>query len=1483
MTGTDWRKATTAGEALEIIRQQFILPAQRGLEFEKLFSIVAQNDPDLEVKHIYKLSEWPDAAKFGLDSRDIGVDRVAILKDGTRVAIQCKCYEDEYKINANDVDRFLGGSQNKAFDLRWLVATCDLTGPVWKMISNTNIRYLNFREYHSIPLKKGDTPPRDPFPLQQEAIDAVIEGFGNSDNNGRGQLIMACGTGKTFTSLRIAEHLVDNGGRILFLAPSIALVAQARKEWLFHTTRPLNSLAVCSDKSIQKGDSISLQEYAFAVTTNPEEIATRLKNFEEGVTVVFSTYQSLPKVIDAQQKHSAPAFDLALVDEAHRTAGLQAKNAKARAFQLIHDQSNIKCSKRLYMTATPRIYGEKAKKNRLEKNPDITITDMNDTEVYGPRFYRLTFRQAVTAGMLCDVRVICLGLPEDIITPEIRTALQELSDETSGAGKPPEIQEYMSALVIGLALNGWIKDERGERFEVPQQLPRTLAYANTIRRSEWLSKALVSRDIVEFLEKYRRSRENEGVGNTVNIEATHLDARHSAYERNEALAKLNQAEIANICRVITNCRLFSEGVDVPALSSVAFMDPKSSEVEIVQSIGRVMRKGGEDKKLGYIVAPFSLAAGQTMEDALKHDKARFHILGKVLRALQSHDETLYSNLGEVVTIAYETAGIEGDSTKDVPPPKQLSFQGLLENFKELFAQLADYSGLGDKGKLVADIIISAVKRSAAIFDEEGCSETLAEALGSSMELLGSLEKKEKEKKLTEACNTVSLILCNACLMHKRLEATGNLGELNKLDKMGSKEDVIGLLLEDWAAILKKDYKPIFEQAHALLQHLRQQHSKKIKLQAALQNLVNCAVDTSESLNELGYDHAGPLYHRILENAPSQGAFYTENLSALLMGKLAFNDDLIDWADIEQVRQLRVIDPCCGTGTLLMAGLNTIKDKARASQKLEPENLAALHRSLVENAIYGLDVTNQAVQLAACNLTLGAPDTSYGCMNMYTLEYGMISGAREAKQENVRHGSIELLSQGDSDESESQKMIPSMRDLVVPVSGTNVTKTSTELNLPEKFDVVMMNPPFTGTARLEKQFPDAIGKAMRGRLQVITNKIEEKYPEARKALAQNSIGPFFTPLADELVNKERGTLAKIVPCTALTSKNGTQERKFLANRFHIETVISSHDPQKMAFSSTTKIHEALFIARRKTDRRTPTRFIRLARMPANVEEVEELSKAIHSNKLGNWGSCIQWPVEKVQEGNWKPVQWYSNELVAAVELIESLQGLEISSKNYDWKPSDREFRGSFNYDPKKASAIKQANAYCSIAEDFHKNMASPPDTWAVAKTKKKHLAKRLIQNGGHVLVPCRVSTTSSRIFAIYSETPVIGSAFRPIDTAPKIPRETAKAYTVFLNSIFGILQFLDRRTKKLTYPIYETGHLKTLLLPTGKDLGSLTSLFDAVDKQELLRLSEAGKDSIRRALDHAVAQLLGVDPTATDRWRELLAKEPTISNKRIDSV
>jgi len=829
---------------------------------------------------------------------------------------------------------------------------------------------------------------------------------------------------------------------------------------------------------------------------------------------------------------------------------------------------------------------------------------------------------------------------------------------------------------------------------------------------------------------------------------------------------------------------------------------------------------------------------------------------------------------------------DGEATKIAAEQDEgvdLAHQFALKDLDAMYAQIAKYSGLSDTGKVVANIIIDVVKRAARVFIQEKAALTLAKTLGQSPEFIESLPETERDKKINEASHTAALIIGNACLMHKRLEASGKLGDLHPFEKMGGKADVIELLINDWRVILAHDYKPIFEQALAILNNLKRAHPKAVRLQDAIRNLINCAVDTSEPLNELGYDHAGPLYHTILENAASQGAFYTKNTSAALMGKLVFNDDLLDWSDPAQIAALRVIDPCCGTGTLLMAGLNAIKSRAQAAQRLSKEAVAALHKELVENCFFGLDVTTQAVQLAACNMTLGAPDTSYTRMNMYSLEYGMARGASAPSPSNVRHGALELLDRLDFNGANgSGQGTLDMRDIIAPINGVNVSGEAEELKLPAKFDVVMMNPPFTFTSRQTKQFPKPVEDAMTGRLKQISDNLENKSADARAALARNTVRSFFTPLSDELIDKTRGTLAGILPIAALTANNGVKERQYIANRFHVETVITSHDPKNIAFSASSNIHDAIMIARRKADKSAPTRFIQLARMPANNQQVESLARAISSGELNGWGSCTMWPADKVQAGDWSLVQWYSPEIVEAISFINDLDGLVLSGERYSWSPDDRSCREHFKYVANSVSNSDKINLYRSIDASEHRCLASPPDAWAIPKPEPKHKkgAEKLLSIAGHVLISVRISTTSTRLIAVYSDKPALGSAFRTIDSADIIPSERAKAYAVFLNSTFGALQILNRRTRKLDYPRYEADQLKTLLLPSAPTaaLRPLIELFDKVRDQELQRLARADKDPLRRQLDHAVAALLGVDPTKTDRWRELLAAEPTISNK-----
>ncbi len=973
-----------------------------------------------------------------------------------------------------------------------------------------------------------------------------------------------------------------------------------------------------------------------------------------------------------------------------------------------------------------------------------------------------------------------------------------------------------------------------------------------------------------------------------------MDAKSNAFQRKQALDALNSAEATGTNRVISNVRLFSEGVDVPALSSIAFLNARDSITDIIQAIGRVMRKpaGESAKKYGYIIAPFYLARGESVAEALEKKSPRFATLGKVLRALLSHDETLKDNLQEALQVGVVALKKKGpndaqEEEGDYDSTKQLSLYW--HQLEGIHPEIANYCGLGHRGKWLAERIISAVQRAAKIFEEEGVAKTLAISLGKSESLLESLNSDEAEgaKWKQDACSTSSLLLINACLMHKRLEATGKCeGEgIANLDKLTGKQEVLPVLIDSWQVILKRDYKPIFEQAVRILNDLQKEHSDIKNLNRALRHLINCAYEMAEDLNELGYDHAGPLYHKILEHAASQGAFYTKNISALLLSKLAFNKTFTDWKDADKVQELKVLDPSCGTGTLLMATLNTFKQRVIAAGSLSRAEPGNLHKNLVENCIHGFDITPYAVQLAACNMTLGDPNVSYKKMWLYTLPYGQKSGRDEVKAHNVRQGSLELLLQEGSASDNGQHNMQEFLQKSAQGSGLE-GGTASLGEISNSYDAVIMNPPYTDTSKQKGQFPLAVGEAMSERLQIIAGHLTKNAPEEAAALAKMSIRPFFSPLADRLVHPARGTLAKFMPATACTAMGGIKERQFLAKRFHIETIITTHDPKDIAFSASTSIHESILIARRDTDKNKPTRFVQLAHMPQTVEEVEVLTNAIEKSEMGDWGNIIHWPAPKVQAGDWSPVLWYSTDLLNAIQQIQQLKGLAPYRSETYYPVLGQSFRGMFDY---LATSENEANhnkamlqgfgAYCSIKEEYRKTMHSSPDSLAVPKQGKEEQAKRLLSKGGHVLIPGRFSTTSGRVMALYTEEPSIGSAYLPMDSSDAMDRNTAKAFTVFLNSSFGLLQFLNIRTKKLTYPQFEMGSLKTLRFPVeSPDLSPLVKVFNKTAQEELLRLNKANEDPVRKKLDYVVAKLLGVEPAETDKWRTLLALEPTISNK-----
>ena len=626
-------------------------------------------------------------------------------------------------------------------------------------------------------------PVRDPWPLQSEAIDDVVTGLANHD---RGRLIMACGTGKTFTALRISERVVPDGGRILFVAPSIALVSQARREWLRHTTRALNCRVVCSDRTAggrgENPSDIGMSELECAVTTDPANLAAVLSDNACQTHVVFCTYQSLNHITDAQFAHSAPAFDVAFMDEAHRTTGVTTGQSAESGFRAVHRDDQLRTANRLYMTATPRIYSASSKKALAKKG--IQTVDMDDVDVYGPMLHRLSFADAVNAGMLSDYRVIVLGVHEDAAPPGVSNQLVALA-ENQEMSRPLIVsaQDVTRLLGTSLAVNGLTEGTETER---PGRLHRTIAFANSIARSSSYADGMKLPELRRITTRRLRTADGDGTAPSLRVDSQHLDASDSALSRSLPLRDLARAD--------------REGVDVPSLDAVVFMEPRQSQVDIVQAVGRVMRRS-PGKRYGYIVVPIAIDPGKDIAHALAEGTTGYEALGKVLRALQAHDERLAEAPLQFVQTVQTTRRDRGDR-KD--PSRQLVIN-LADASQGVYAHVVAASGLGKPGLQTSQDIEYAVRTAARYFDDGGLADALAPTLGLPVEATDR-----------DVCTIAALLLANACLLHRRLSNVPGMETLPKLNHACGAADPAATLRDAWQAILERDYAPVFEPPLAVL-------------------------------------------------------------------------------------------------------------------------------------------------------------------------------------------------------------------------------------------------------------------------------------------------------------------------------------------------------------------------------------------------------------------------------------------------------------------------------------------------------------------------------------------------------------------------------------------------------------------------------------------------------------------------------------------
>ncbi|TLP96759.1 DEAD/DEAH box helicase, partial [Nesterenkonia salmonea] len=686
----------TLGHLLETYYRESNDYRDRGDKFERLVRSYLTTDPAwaFQFSDVWLWQDYPDRG----NRTDTGVDLVARDKfTGELTAVQCKFLDPENTVSKGDIDSFISASPKPEFSTRLLAHTACIGPTAQKTLEaqdppvrvldphqmdRADIQWAEFQvEYPDRMVQKDGK--KTPFPYQRQAMADVAEGFHSSD---RGKLIMACGTGKTFTSLQIMQDQTPSNATVLFLVPSIALLDQTLREWKRDAATDFRALAVCSDVKVGKNtaqEDISTTDLLVPATTDATRLVEQQQSARDyaGRTVVFSTYQSIEVLHQAQQAGFAE-FDLIICDEAHRTTGATVAGQDASAFTKIHSASFIAGAKRLYMTATPKVFDEGAKKKADENS--VVVASMDDQRLYGPEFHRLGFGTAVAQGLLTDYKVLVLAVDETSINKH----LQRLLTDEEGELRIDDV-----AKIVG-CWNGLSQRGKQAGDEPVRAMQRAVAFASNIKESQ---------RVASMFEKITEELATTSDDGGLICRAEHVDGTMNVAERSSKLNWLEATPEDNEARILTNARCLSEGVDVPSLDAVLFLNPRNSQVDVVQSVGRVMRRA-QGKDYGYIILPVGVPVGQTPEQALK-DNAKYKVIWSVLNALRSHDDRFEATVNKIdlnqdrsekIDIIGVGVGTEDDDAAALTAPQQLTldleFPGLEEWKDAIYAKIVQKVG-----------------------------------------------------------------------------------------------------------------------------------------------------------------------------------------------------------------------------------------------------------------------------------------------------------------------------------------------------------------------------------------------------------------------------------------------------------------------------------------------------------------------------------------------------------------------------------------------------------------------------------------------------------------------------------------------------------------------------------------------------------------------------------------------------------------------
>ena len=811
--------------------------------------------------------------------------------------------------------------------------------------------------------------------------------------------------------------------------------------------------------------------------------------------------------------------------------------------------------------------------------------------------------------------------------------------------------------------------------------------------------------------------------------------------------------------------------------------------------------------------------------------------------------------------------------------RQLRLLKEMQEFGEAIRMnLLEKSGLSDDRVLRdLNILEESVREAAHHLNSDELRPALDRHFG-----LDNLRESDLDKQ-ADGCTIAALLMMNAAMLHQRIANGRWLSGVSDLAVVKNDVNVVRRISREWDRVMRHDFRPVLEPAVEAIQAI-EDTGKLAGLERALRHIAAEAERIAETYADMGADHAGPLFNRVMGNQASDGAFFTRPVAASIAARLTLDAcGDVDWTDPAVWKEHKTVDLACGSGTLLAAMLTDMKRRAKEQGATEPL-VTALQKLAVEETIKGLDINPVSLQLAASQLTAGNHNISYRQMGLHLMPYG----PRRDLPGQVAVGTLELLGQkaivarrGElglaDDKIVSQSVWPQDDD----------AELEDAVDAVKKARIVIMNPPFTRRAKMGEKFPQAIKINLQRRVDAMEAKLTNTDKEMADFTDKNALRPLFTALADRCANLEHGIVSMIAPLAALCGTSGIHERKILAQRFHIHTVLTCHQPGQTNMSQNTNINESIIIAKRHRGTRPPTRFINLDRMPTDPDDIEDLHQRLLECPIGQlangWGEVSHWPADLMEQGDWSSAIWRSSELAEASAYYARHQDL-ISMKQSGISPrrtSDEILRSC-----KPAEGVLSGSfpVLQTAGQDGQYRIESQPEgSWITKNPDDKRRranggtypeSDKILAKGGYLLVPFRQDNSSARLTAVASDNKLVGTGWMP---ASKPTPAEAKAIAVFMNSTVGRIQLMRNTGMKLTYPTYPPAAYANIHIPDMKDARIRQVLVGCWERTRDMEVPQFrdGESEVRRLWDEAVAEAMGWDPKELARLRNLLHNEPHV--------